>query len=82
MKFLLVMSLSKAVEVDEKHKPAPAATGETAPLLGERSEAEQPKPKARSWNLLPGIARESLPVIIPLCLLFSLDAFASGQANM
>lgn len=83
MKLVLVLSLSRAVEVDEKHTPVPvAATGETAPLLAERSEPEQPKPKSRSWTLLPGIARESLPVIIPLCLLFSLDAFASGQANM
>lgn len=81
LKLALVLSLSKAVEADEKHK-SPATTEETAPLLAQANTSETPEPKAKSWSLVPKIAKKSLPVIIPLCLLFALDAFASGLCNM
>ena len=81
LKFILVMFLGRAVEVDEKHL-LPAETGETSPLLAQAPAPEQPKAKPKLWNILPDIDKKSLPVIIPLCLLFSLDAFASGVATM
>ncbi|CAM1502759.1 Fc.00g075350.m01.CDS01 [Cosmosporella sp. VM-42] len=81
LKLMLVLSLSHAVEAEGKHKP-PTETGETAPLLAQTPALEQTEAKPKSWNILPDIDKKSLPVIIPLCFLFSLDAFASGIATM
>lgn len=72
IKFLLVVSLSPAVESDRDSKPARSDV-ETAPLLGNGNS----KPaKERSW--LPQISAESRLIVVDLCVLFALDSFASG----
>jgi hypothetical protein len=81
IKMALALALSKNIEV---HKPEAATQPdpETAPLLGENGEDEDPapkKPKKRSFaSVLPSISPESRMIVINLCLLFALDALASG----
>jgi hypothetical protein len=81
IKMFLALALSRNIEVD-KPEAAAQADPEQAPLLGENTVDEDPapkKPKKRSFaSLLPSISPESRIIIINLCLLFALDAFASG----
>ncbi|KAF7553029.1 hypothetical protein G7046_g7214 [Stylonectria norvegica] len=81
LKLVVVLSLSSAVEVDEKHK-TPTEPTETAPLLSPVSEPELLPTRTWYQVVFPGISKESLPVTIPLSLLFGLDSFASGLATM
>lgn len=83
VKLLLTLCLSSAVEADKKPQK-PNRDAESAPLLddGPITEPEQSKPKATLRSVLPDISRSSLPVIIPLCLLFMMDSFASGLAPL
>lgn len=77
IKFALALALSKNVEA-EKESPA-AQDPETAPLLGDS--AKKKKVKA-TVSLLPSISKESRVIIVNLCILFALDAFASGLAPL
>jgi len=77
IKMILALALSKNVEA-EKKKISPPDT-ETAPLLGDSAEIIEPK-KSRLRSLLPNISAESKTIVSYLCLLFALDAFASGLA--
>ena len=78
IKFLLACSLSKNCEAEEK--ATPARDTETAPLLGDNGpKAKKPKP---GLSLLPSISKESRVIVLNLCLLFALDAFASGLAPL
>lgn len=79
IKFFLALALSKKCELEKK--PVPAADPETAPLLGDDAEDMEPKKsKFRSW--LPDISAESRVIVFSLCILFALDAFASGLAPL
>jgi MFS family permease len=76
IKFLLAMSLSQKCEAEKK--ASPTTDTETAPLLGHNG-AKKSKP---SISLLPSISKESRVIVANLCLLFALDAFASGLAPL
>lgn len=79
IKFFLALGLSKKCEVEKKVMPV--ACPETAPLLGDGAEDVEPKKsKFRSW--LPKISKDSRIVVFNLCVLFALDAFASGLAPL
>jgi MFS family permease len=80
IKFLLAMSLSKAVEAEKK--VVPTTDPETAPLLGDGTEDEEPKKKSFLRSLLPKISAESKVIVLNLVLLFALDSFASGLAAL
>ena len=78
IKFLLACSLSKNCEAEKK--AIPAMDTETAPLLGDNGpKAKKSRP---SMSLLPSISKESRIIVLNLCLLFALDAFASGLAPL
>ncbi|TAQ90555.1 hypothetical protein B7494_g1109 [Chlorociboria aeruginascens] len=78
LKFTLVMGLSKNVEVVPK-EVIPGNT-ETAPLLNnENGHTEEPK-KKRSW--IPDISNESRVIVTQICILFTLDSFASGATSL
>ena len=82
IKFGLAVALSKACEAEKKQAP-PMADPETAPLLGDGAEDEEPKKKqSRLLSLLPEISPESRVIVANLCILFALDAFASGLAPL
>ncbi|KAE8440675.1 hypothetical protein EG329_006827 [Mollisiaceae sp. DMI_Dod_QoI] len=82
IKLCFALALSSACEA-EKKKPSPAADPETAPLLGDGAEDEEPK-KQKNWLMskLPEISPSSRIIVINLCILFALDAFASGLAPL
>lgn len=73
-KLALVLLLSRDSEAEfEAHDEY-----ETTPILG--AERVEPQVETAGWRrkLLPGIQKSSFPVVIPLCLLFALDSFASS----
>jgi MFS family permease len=82
IKLLLSLALSSKIEL-EKPTPAPV-DAERAPLLRENAQEDAQDPdlkknKKRSLrSLLPDISAESRLIITSLCLLFALDAMASG----
>jgi hypothetical protein len=82
IKFLLAISLSKAVEANKDKEIPTAVDPETAPLLGDNSEEPERKTKSSIRALLPKISVESRAIILNLCLLFAVDSFASGLAPM
>ncbi|PVH91974.1 MFS general substrate transporter [Periconia macrospinosa] len=87
VKFILSLMLSGAVEAEKSKKPASTDANsctEASPLLCDRNETanEQPKTRSRLAALLPNISKESLSVVISLCLLFAVDSFASGLAPL
>jgi hypothetical protein len=77
IKFVLAISLSQKCEVE---KVAPERDSETTPLLG--GNGTNPKKSKPSMSLLPSISPESRIIVFNLCLLFALDAFASGLAPL
>jgi len=81
IKLALALALSENIEAD-KPEAAPQQDPETAPLLEENDadeDAAPKKPKKRSFaSILPSISPESRIIVINLCLLFALDALASG----
>ncbi len=81
IKLCLALSLSKTVEAEKKGKPTQDL--ETTPLLGEVTEGQESKHN-KNWLLskLPGISPDSRTIVFNLCLLFALDAFASGLAPL
>ncbi|KAK2609354.1 hypothetical protein QQS21_002135 [Conoideocrella luteorostrata] len=74
VKLLLTLALSRAVEAEDKLK----ATSETAALLESEREEVQIKQRNRLRALMPRISADSKGIAATLCLLFGLDAFASG----
>lgn len=79
-KFILACSLSSKVELERKSSVEPDA--ESAPLLARPDGPERPR-KPSSWKkLLPTISKESKTIVVQLCALFALDAFASGLASL
>ena len=81
IKFTLAIALSKACEAEKKQDAPVVRDPETAPLLGDGADDEEPK-KSRFAKLLPEISKESRVIVINLCILFALDAFASGLAPL
>lgn len=82
VKVFLSLALSTAVEM--KRTVVPLTASETAPLIPDMIGEEEGgvRNKAKFWSMLPDISVESRPVVLNLCLLFGLDAFASGLAPM
>lgn len=80
LKLCLTLALSRAVELEKK--TVPIQDPEAAPLLGDG--AEEAEPKKGNWLLskLPAFSSESRVIVINLCILFALDAFASGLAPL
>lgn len=78
IKFFLAISLSKNCEAEKK--AAPERDSETTPLLG--GNGAKPKKSKPSLSLLPSISPESRVIVLNLCILFALDAFASGLAPL
>ena len=78
VKFVLACGLSKRIEADHnvpvKDDPAtrPLLENEVGPAL-----AKEPKK-----SMLPSISKASKGIVVNLCILFALDAFASGLAPM
>jgi len=94
IKLGLALALSKAVEA-EKKQPPPVEDPETAPLLGDGAEDadcdttvfgddDEGSKKMQSVfrSMLPEISKESRIIVANLCILFALDAFASGLAPL
>lgn len=89
LKTALALMLSSNVEMEKKQaeeaRPG-EAIDETAPLLTDVTPSSQeppaPKPQKGLRSLLPAISKESVSVVIELCLLFAIDSFASGLASM
>ncbi|KAK3707462.1 hypothetical protein LTR37_012104 [Vermiconidia calcicola] len=77
IKLVLSLLLSKKCEL-ERHPSAESET-ETAPLLGNTASS---KGHTTKFALLPQLSRESGAILVELCLLFALDAFASGLAPL
>ena len=82
VKFGMICFLSKAVEVEKERG------GEEEPLLrgedGEGEEGDEVEGKKGSvWRrMLPNVSRESLNILVKLCVLFAMDSFASGMAPL
>ncbi|RYP92840.1 hypothetical protein DL770_001011 [Monosporascus sp. CRB-9-2] len=79
LKLVLSLLLTRLVESEKIRQRANEGQGEAAPLLNGSTE-EPAKRGIRS--LLPHISKDSVPVVINLCLLFALDSFASGLTPM
>ncbi|KAF5518444.1 putative membrane protein [Colletotrichum aenigma] len=72
-KLALVLLLSQ----DSEAEPEAHDKDETRPILGAQRAEVQVETVGWRRKLLPGIQKSSFPVVIPLCLLFALDSFAS-----
>jgi hypothetical protein len=88
IKFFLAITLSKKVEL-EKETPLRQSDPERAPLLTESRangtdgvEPGQKKPKKSITSILPSISSESRVIVVNLCILFALDAFASSLVSL
>ncbi|RYO73971.1 hypothetical protein DL766_006118 [Monosporascus sp. MC13-8B] len=79
LKLVLSLLLTQSIESEKKQQWANEGQGETVPLLNGSTE-EPAKRGIRS--LLPDISKDSVPVVIKLCLLFALDSFGSGLAPL
>ncbi len=83
IKLVLACSLSTRVEV-RGASPSPAAStseDEETPLLRSAAAAELVETKS-SPRWLPVLSRTSRGVVIKLCVLFAIDAFASGMGSL
>ena len=78
LKLCLTLALSRAVELEKKI--VPVRDPESAPLLGDGAEEVEPKKGNWLFSKLPAFSTESRAIVINLCILFALDAFASGLA--
>ncbi|KAI8963200.1 MFS general substrate transporter [Daldinia sp. FL1419] len=81
LKLTLTLLLSHATESEKKQAQTRSRDDETRPLLENGAEADTPR-KRRFGALFPDISKESVPVVITLCLLFALDSFGSGLAPL
>ena len=75
IKLTLALSLSKAVEAERKSNPVVAS--EDTPLLGDIPQEIEPK-RSCFRAMLPDIGSDSKMIVSNLCLLFAIDALASG----
>jgi MFS family permease len=89
LKFFFTMLLSSAVEAERRHEVSEEVDPSTRPLLDPTTpqEMEDAAPhetaSSYSWSsLLPQISPESRIILVNLCILFALDAFASGLAPL
>ena len=84
IKLLLTLGLSNNVELQPVKPVVADEASETAPLLGGTNGSTTTNPvkpdSPRGW--LPNISKEGRIIIINLCLLFSIDSFASGLAPL
>jgi hypothetical protein len=74
VQFLLTCCLTKKTEIHTKPQSTPEA--ESDPLLAVSNKNSKPRWTLKS--ILPQISKESRSILIKLCLLFAIDAFASG----
>ncbi|KAI0888023.1 MFS general substrate transporter [Annulohypoxylon maeteangense] len=81
VKLTLTVLLSYSVESEKKQLQRRQRDDETRPLLESNAEST-PAPKRGLRYLLPDVSKESVPVVITLCLLFALDSFGSGLAPL
>ena len=86
LKFVLALMLSSKVEAEKKAAPAPTSRAaqqqdETTPLLLNPGDTPT-QSRSRLRALLPEISKESRLIMTSLCVLFALDAFASGLASL
>jgi MFS family permease len=79
VKLVLAAALSKNIEATKKapEQPVEEEQEETAALLG-NGNAPPKKSKRTLFSMLPEISVESRVIVLNLCLLFGLDALASG----
>ena len=75
IKFALACALSRKVEAEKK--TTASQDMETTPLLADGN-MDEPKTKGRFASLFPTVSKESRAIVVNLCILFALDAFASG----
>ncbi|OTA92886.1 hypothetical protein M434DRAFT_396181 [Hypoxylon sp. CO27-5] len=81
LKLTLTVLLSHSVESEKKQQQSRARDDERRPLLGGSTEANPRSKRGLRW-LFPDVSKESVPVVITLCLLFALDSFGSGLAPL
>jgi len=85
---LFTLPLSPATEAQPKTQNLAGVQSvnedpETAPLLQDSSVTPEPKITKSRWrSALPQISSESRSIVLSLCLLFGLDAFASGLSAL
>ena len=83
IKLILTLSLTREVEMTVQEEAQEQQSGETRPLLGEPSPAEQPvepAPKKKFfWSAIEG---DLWSLVLRLFILFGLDSFASGLASL
>ena len=88
VKFVMTCGLSTDVEVERKNE-----FGEEDPLLSDNNTASangevaggsmgEVRKKNVWWTMLPNVSRESLDILVKLCILFAMDSFASGMAPL
>ncbi|KAI0009222.1 MFS general substrate transporter [Xylariaceae sp. FL0662B] len=84
LKLTLTLLLSHSVESEKKQQQVRESNNETTPLLeGGDTAGVVPAQRKRGFRaLFPDISKESVPVVINLCLLFALDSFGSGLAPL
>ena len=82
IKFLMICGLSQKVEAEKR----PKLDGEERPLLANESVDEATEggsTKKGFWAaILPDVSRESVDILVKLCILFAFDSFASGLAPL
>ncbi|KAI1662189.1 MFS general substrate transporter [Daldinia decipiens] len=81
LKLTLTLLLGHTVESEKKQAQNRTRDDETRPLLESGVEASTSH-KRGLRALFPDISRESVPVVVTLCLLFALDSFGSGLAPL
>ncbi|KAI1380384.1 MFS general substrate transporter [Hypoxylon crocopeplum] len=82
LKLTLTLLLSHSTESEKKQlERAQARDDETRPLFSGNTEAS-PHKKRGIRAMLPEMSKESIPVVVTLCLVFALDSFGSGLAPL
>lgn len=80
LKLVFALALSPAVEAETQ---ARVTGSETEPLINDGEASQKQTSRRRSWrSMFPVISPESRGIATALCLLFGLDAFASGLAPL
>ncbi|KAI1632851.1 major facilitator superfamily domain-containing protein [Biscogniauxia mediterranea] len=82
LKLVLSLLLSHSVESEKKQQQqhTRAHDEETTPLLNSREDVAPKSQKKGIRGLLPDVTKDSVPIVINLCLLFALDSLGSGLA--
>ncbi|KAI5916988.1 major facilitator superfamily domain-containing protein [Camillea tinctor] len=83
LKLVLSLLLSHSVESEKKqHQKIRGRDEERTPLLNNRENMTPKIQQSGIRRFLPDVAKESVPTVVNLCLLFALDSFGSGLAPM